>query len=89
MRIVTSQNSFDIRGGEAVDLENSFGEGQWPGCDAREVLPELVVSVCAPAWLEQHAQISGTATDVLRLPLLHLSGGGQNRWMTWQDWARL
>jgi putative choline sulfate-utilization transcription factor len=88
VRIVTSQNAFDIRG-EAVDLAISFGEGQWPGCDARQLLPEVVVPVCAPVWRERHAQAGGTPADVLRLPLLHLGGGGHNRWMTWQDWSRL
>lgn len=88
VRIVTSQNAFDIRG-EAVDLAISFGEGHWPGCDARQILPELVVPVCSPALLARHAAAGGTPADVLRLPLLHLGSSGQDRWMTWRDWSQL
>lgn len=85
VRIVTSQNSFDIRG-EPVDLAISFGTGQWPGCDAQRILPEVVVPVCSPALLERHAPAG--AADVMRMPLLHLDSSGPVRWMTWQDWAR-
>jgi putative choline sulfate-utilization transcription factor len=85
VRIVTSQNEFDIRG-EPFDLAISFGTGQWPGCDAQQILPEVVVPVCSPALLERHAP--ATAGDVMRLPLLHLESSGPVRWMTWQDWAR-
>lgn len=88
VRIVTSQHAFDIRG-EAVDLAISFGDGQWPGCDARRILPEVVVPVCSPALLERHAAAGGQPADVTGLPLLHLDGGGQAAWMSWQEWAQL
>jgi len=84
VRIVTSQNRFDMRA-EPVDLAISFGDGQWPGCDAERILPELVVPVCSPALLAQHA-VRGAA-DVMRMPLLHLESSGATRWMDWQDWA--
>ena len=84
VRIVTSQNQFDIRA-EPVDLAISFGDGQWPGCDAERILPELVAPVCSPALLAQHA-VRGAA-DVMRMPLLHLESSGATRWMDWQDWA--
>lgn len=85
VRIVTSQNQFDIRG-EPVDLAISFGAGQWPGCDAQRILPEVVVPVCSPALLAR--QTPATAGGVMRMPLLHLESSGPVRWMTWQDWAR-
>jgi LysR family glycine cleavage system transcriptional activator len=88
VRIVTSQHAFDIRG-EAVDLAISFGDGQWPGCDARQILPEVVVPVCSPAMLERHAAAGGQPADVTGLPLLHLGGGSQMAWMSWQEWAQL
>jgi putative choline sulfate-utilization transcription factor len=84
VRIVTSQNQFDIRG-EPVDLAISFGNGQWPGCDAQQILPEVVVPVCSPGLLERHAP--AMAHDVLRMPLLHLESSGPVRWLTWQDWG--
>lgn len=88
VRIVTSQHAFDIRG-EAVDLAISFGDGQWPGCDALQILPEDVVPVCSPAMLERHAAAGGTSAAVMELPLLHLGSSGQEPWMTWQEWAQL
>ena len=88
VRIVTSQQAFDIRG-EAVDLAISFGDGQWPGCDAQQILPEEVVPVCSPAMLERHLAAGGTPALVMALPLLHLGSSGQEPWMTWQEWAQL
>ena len=88
VRIVTSQHAFDIRG-EAVDLAISFGDGQWPGCDALQILPEDVVPVCSPALLARHAAAGGTAAQVMALPLLHLGSSSQEPWMTWQEWAQL
>ncbi|GGY22840.1 choline sulfate utilization transcriptional regulator [Pseudoduganella albidiflava] len=85
VRIVTSQNGFDIRG-EPVDLAISFGAGQWPGCDAQPILPEVVVPVCSAGLLARHAPAS--AGDVMEMPLLHLESSGPVRWMTWHDWAR-
>ncbi len=86
VRIVTSQHAFDIRA-EPVDLAVWFGDGQWPGCEARHLLPEMVVPVCAPALLARHAAAGGDPAAVLKLPLLHLDDGGKTRWMTWRDWA--
>lgn len=87
VRIVTSQNEFDIRA-EPVDLAISFGDGYWPGCDARRILPEVVVPVCSPGLLARHAEAT-TAAAVRHLPLLHLGSSGRTRWMTWDDWAQL
>ena len=88
VRIVTSQQAFDIRG-EAVDLAISFGDGQWPGCDALQIWPEEVVPVCSPSMRERHALAGGTPGAVMELPLLHLGSSGQEPWMTWQEWAQL
>ena len=87
VRIVTSQNAFDIRS-EAVDLAISFGDGQWPGCDAWQILPEVVLPVCSPALLARHAAAGGTCAAVTGLPLLHLESKNRARWMTWQDWTQ-
>lgn len=86
VRIVTSQHAFDIRG-ESVDLAILFGAGQWPGCDAQQILPEVVVPVCSPDVLERHRLAGGAAADVMGLPLLHLGSDSQTPWMTWQEWA--
>lgn len=84
VRIVTSQNEFDIRG-EQVDLAIAFGTGQWSGCTAELLLPEIVVPVCSPAFLARHALL-GRAAELPRLPLLHLESTAPVRWLTWDNW---
>jgi LysR family glycine cleavage system transcriptional activator len=87
VRIVTSQNQFDIRDG-SVDLAVSFGDGDWPGCEVRRLLPEMVLPVCSPVLRARHGQ-AATPASILDLPLLHLDSSGPTRWMTWTDWRIL
>lgn len=84
VRIVTSQNQFDIRG-ESVDLAIAFGSGQWSGCKAEILIPEVVIPVCSPGFRASHA-LSGRATDLPKLPLLHLESTAPIRWLTWESW---
>jgi LysR family transcriptional regulator, glycine cleavage system transcriptional activator len=84
VRIVTSQNQFDIRG-EPVDMAVAFGEGQWPGCSATPLFPEIVVPVCSPAFYAQH-RLSGKVADLRTLPLLHLESADPQRWLQWDGW---
>lgn len=89
VRIITSQSAFDIRD-EPVDLAISFGNGNWPGCEAQKLLPELVVPVCSPELLARHGEEAGSAAEgVLRMPLLHLDSADKSRWMSWDDWAAM
>ena len=79
VRIVTSQNEFDIRDG-SVDLAVAFGAGQWPGCDAVLLRPEVVVPMCSPALLPAlQADRPGDPASLLRLPLLPLGSSGRTR----------
>ncbi|MGS0741672.1 choline sulfate utilization transcriptional regulator [Glaciimonas sp. GG7] len=84
VRIVTSQNEFDIRG-ESVDVAIACGAGSWPGCAAEPLFPEIVIPVCSPGFLLKHA-LTGKAADLTRLPLLHLESAEPVRWQTWEDW---
>lgn len=84
VRIVTSQNQFDIRG-EPVDMAVAFGDGQWPGCGATPLFPEIVVPVCSPA-LYQRQQLTGRPADLCNLPLLHLESAAPQRWLQWDGW---
>lgn len=85
VRIVTSQNEIDVRG-DAVDLAIAFGAGQWPGCEAERLFPEVAVPVCSPSFLERHPAVAGAAHSLLDVPLLHLESPRPARWVTWQDW---
>lgn len=87
VRIVTSQNEFDIRG-EAVDVAVAFGAGPWPGCSAEALFPERVVPVCSPGFLAEHG-LRGSPGELARLPLLHLETGLPARWLSWADWFAL
>lgn len=84
LRITTTQHAFDLRG-EAADFAIQFGSGHWNGCDAELLFSELAVPVCSPAFLAAHGPISD-ATDLVRLPLLHLEAVEPARWVCWDDW---
>ncbi len=85
VRIVTTQDPFDIRG-EPVDMAIAFGAGPWPGCTALPLFPEIVVPVCSPGFLAQYGG-SGLPTDLASLPLLHLESAEPLRWLGWEQWC--
>lgn len=87
VRIVTSQSAFDIRG-EAVDVAIAFGAGQWPGCNALPLCPEVVVPVCSRAFAAQHG-LPADAARLAHLPLLHLESQHPPRWLGWDNWFAL
>lgn len=87
VRIVTTQNAFDIRG-EPVDVAIAFGAGQWPGCAATPLFPEIVIPVCSPGFQTQHG-LTGAASELTRQPLLHLESAEPQRWLGWGDWFAL
>ena len=87
VRIVTTQDPFDIRG-EPVDIAIAFGAGQWPGCTAVALFPEIVVPVCSPSFWTTHG-LTGQAGDLAKLPLLHLESAEPLRWLGWENWLAL
>ena len=87
VRIVTTQNEFDIRG-ESVDIAIAFGTGQWPGCAAVPLFPEIVIPVCSPHFQAQYG-LNGQASSLARLPLLHLESAEPMRWLGWDNWFTL
>ncbi len=84
IRLVTSQNQFDIRG-EPVDFAISFGNGNWAGCAAERLFSEQVLPLCSPAFLARHGPLDSPA-DLSALPLLHLEAAEPSRWLRWDDW---
>lgn len=87
LRIVTSQTDLDPRA-EPVDVAIAFGGGQWPGCAAEALFPEVVIPVCSPAFRDTHG-LTGDPAELRRLPLLHLEGEQGARWLTWDHWFAL
>ena len=94
VRILTTQNTFDDRdfSGGVVDVAITFGAGIWPDCKTELLFPEIVIPVCSPAFLKQHA-LTGKVEDIAALPLLHLESVDENthtaRWTSWEKWRQL
>ena len=65
---------------EPFDAAIHFCENDWPGADGMFLKSEAVVAVCAPDLLAQGRP--GNASDLLRLPLLHI----ETRPRAWADW---
>lgn len=82
-RVVTAERDADIDLAE-VDAAILFGDGDWPGCDSRLLLPERVVPVAAPS-LARTLKLVSAAELLKRGPLIHLEDS-ERRWFAWSDW---
>jgi len=69
---------------QSADCAILFGDGDWPGYEARLIFSESVVPVATPRLVEA---LSGTSPQELckNGPLIHLDDP-ENRWLTWRDW---
>lgn len=63
-----------------IDLRLRYGDGNWPGEQARKVQDERVLAVASPSFLKAHP-ISSLA-DLAEAPLLSVEGSDWV-WMTW------
>ncbi|MEQ9346211.1 MAG: LysR substrate-binding domain-containing protein [Thalassospira sp.] len=54
---------------------------------AQLLIPERVVPVCTPGFLERHGPFDSPASFA-DVPLLHLEASGKDRWLTWSSWLR-
>jgi DNA-binding transcriptional LysR family regulator len=66
---------------EPFDAAIHFGNADWPGTGALRLRNEAALAVAAPDLLARHAPL-GTASDLLRLPLLHIETR-PNAWAQW------
>ncbi|MFZ6049672.1 LysR substrate-binding domain-containing protein [Pseudomonas sp. CR3202] len=57
---------------EGFDLAILFGDGHWPGFEARLLMGGEMVAVCTPELLQRHGPLA-ERRDILRYPLLHHS----------------
>ncbi|MFC5694666.1 LysR substrate-binding domain-containing protein [Pseudomonas sp. GCM10022186] len=57
---------------EGFDLAILFGDGHWPGFEARRLMGGEMVAVCTPELLQRHGPVM-ERRDILRYPLLHHS----------------
>jgi LysR family glycine cleavage system transcriptional activator len=65
------------------DLLVLYGRGAFPGFSATPLFGDDILPVASPAFLAAHG--SAVATDLLRLPLIHLES--PNR--AWEGWAEI
>lgn len=80
VRITTNVNNIDFNQTEA-DAAVRFGNGNWPGLEARLLMTEEIVPVCSPALLEKGPGLKSPG-DLKHYPLLH----DINRPDTWRAW---
>lgn len=83
VRVMTAQGELDLHR-EPVDVLIAFGPGDWPGCAAEPLFPEVVLPICAPGLLARHGPPTDAAA-LATLPLLHLEAGSGRRWLDWAE----
>ncbi|MEJ8571161.1 choline sulfate utilization transcriptional regulator [Microbaculum marinum] len=84
VHIVASQAlESDLEG--VADIAVMFGEAGDFGADARLLMPERVVPICAPGFLQRFGPVR-EAADIAAAPLLHLDTEAKPRWVTWPSW---
>ncbi|WP_265517241.1 choline sulfate utilization transcriptional regulator [Nitratireductor luteus] len=84
VHIVASQSLEDELESDA-DAAVLFGAKDDFPDDARLLMPERVVPVCAPGFLDRFGPFE-KAAELAKAPLLHLETSGKPRWLTWTTW---
>lgn len=67
-----------------LDCAIRFGDGEWPMLDARLLMTERHIAVCAPTLLEDRRNTP--TIDFSGLTFLHVLASADRRYMTWQHW---
>lgn len=81
--ILASENEEDCLK-DGVHLALLYGNGDWPGFDARLLVPEEIFPVCSPSYLSKRPEIN-EPKDMLNEVLLDLRGERWD-WVDWQQW---
>ena len=84
VHIVASQGLEDALERD-TDAAMLFGAREDFPDTARLLIPECVVPVCTPGFLERFGPFNDPA-DFASAPLLHLETTGKSRWLTWATW---
>ncbi|MAO26608.1 MAG: LysR family transcriptional regulator [Roseovarius sp.] len=74
LRILATDQLVDL-GKDDADVAVLFGDGTWPGVEARRLFGERVYPVCSSGYLQNHPELR-RPSDLLDQTLLHLDGGG-------------
>ena len=73
---------------DETDIDLRLGFGNWPGCQAREVLRDRVVPVCRPDHPLFKKGLAGKVDTLRRSPLIHVMGI-EDLWMKYFQQAEL
>ncbi|MBO6805401.1 MAG: LysR family transcriptional regulator, partial [Thalassospira sp.] len=84
VHIIASQGLDDAMARE-TDAAMLFGAADDFPDTAQLLIPERVVPVCTPGFLERYGPFDDPA-KFARAPLLHLEVAGKSRWLTWESW---
>ncbi len=68
VRMSTEAHSVDFKS-EEFDVAIRYGDGQWPGLRAHEVMPVAFTPMISPTLLEQYGPLCSPA-DLMRLPFI-------------------
>ena len=85
VRLTTSLHAVDFER-ESVDCAIRLGDGNWPDLRVDRLVPNHLIPVCSPAYVEQQKLTNGR--DLGRVPLLH-SLARPDDWMYWLEFAGL
>jgi LysR family transcriptional regulator, glycine cleavage system transcriptional activator len=67
-----------------LDCAIRFGDGEWPMLNARLLMTERHIAVCAPGLLKD--KCDPPLIDFSGLTFLHVLASADRRYMTWQHW---
>jgi LysR family glycine cleavage system transcriptional activator len=76
LRIETSESIIDLEEDDC-DFTVRIGNGNWPGCNSREIMSLIVKLTCSPSLLEK--TFYRTLSDLKSFPLIH-SSTVDNHW---------
>jgi LysR family glycine cleavage system transcriptional activator len=85
VRLTTSLHAVDFEK-ENVDCAIRLGDGNWPDLRVDRLVPNHLIPVCSPAYIDQQELNNGA--DLARVPLLH-SLARPDDWMYWLEFAGL
>ncbi len=69
---------------EPADCWILFGQGHWPGFEARKLIDEAVCPVASPSLIERYRKLDGSI-DVSNIPLIE-QDDPERRWLSWEAW---
>lgn len=84
---VLASQSLGAQQAADADLLITFGRHDDVATEARQLMREQVVPVCAPGYLSRKGPFDN-ASRLAAETLIHLEGESRTRWFSWQSWLK-